>query len=277
MRIFLSRVILCAMIFSSGASMLPVAATGDFSGHFVTTKLSIIPEDCRIGEADRHRINQALCSTILDKFIYAEAPGQIDKTGPGIILNEYDSGGAIALTDMVSLSLDGDVETVKSPGILVQAESEEIPDAEEESTDDGLNPLTATIGVIAGIALIDEVFEQLAEMQASDPQNWGIVYGLFVVPYGIGLFASEFPESEAAPWIVGGFTAAFAAYLINLDEDKYSEEEISEKIYHATWALLLTTGTALYLFDEKNKKGKSSFMDIHPTPYGGELRLVYRF
>lgn len=257
--------------------MLPVAATDDFSDHSVATKLSINAEDCMTGEADRHRINKVLCSTNLDKIVYAEAPDKIEKKGPGIILHEYATGGAIAGTDMLSLSLDGDVETVKSPGFLVQSESEEIPGDQEESTDDGLNPLAATIGAIAGIALIDEVFEQLAEMQASDPQNWGIVYGLFVVPYGVGLFASEFPESETAPWIVGGFTAAFAAYLISLDEDKYSEEELSDKIYHATWALVLTTGTALYLFDENNKKAKSSFMDIHPTPDGGELRLVYRF
>ena len=280
MRIILVKVAVCGLIISFAESTLPVLASSDSSEQFVTSNWSMIPENCRMGGTEHYTINEALDSAIPDEDIYPDIRGPIDKTGAVIHLNEYNCVSGLALTNKAILSLDKKIEPKELPEEFAQLESEEMPSDQDESKDDSLNPVLAAIGLTFGLIVVDEVFEQLAEGMADNPNNWGTFYGLFGVPYAISELASEFPDSEMAPWIAGGFTAAFAAYLMNLDEDKYNEDEIAEKIKDAMWAYILTTTTAFTLYwvvDENKKKEVSSFMEIRPTPYGAEARLVYQF
>ena len=108
---------------------------------------------------------------------------------------------------------------------------------------------------------------------------------LFGIPYSIALTQPD--GSEAEKWIVPMITAAYAAYYINLDEDKKSETEIFRENMIGM-NILIAIGIATgYLLGADEKKGnfnsnisseeQETFIGFHPLVDGGQFRLMHRF
>ena len=149
-----------------------------------------------------------------------------------------------------------------------------------EGQEDSFNPLVAFV-VVEGALVLS------AEIVSKNPNDWGIFMALIGVPWAFVEAEARSPESEAAKWIAGGLTAAIAAYYINLDEDKYSEDEIFQDNLKVMNTLLLTGIVAGYFLDDneekgnalgnKGKLGKVVNMGFRPLIDGAEFRMMYQF
>lgn len=140
------------------------------------------------------------------------------------------------------------------------------------------NPIVAITLVELGLALN-------ANLVSRNPNDIGKIMALFGVPYSIALTQAD--DSKAAKWIVPLFTAAYAAYYINLDEDKKSESDIFRENLIGMNVLIAIGIATGYLQNTDAKKDDfnsnisssepETIIGFYPLADGGQFRLMHRF
>ena len=122
-----------------------------------------------------------------------------------------------------------------------------------------------------------------ARVVAANPNEWGVFYALFGIPYAIALAHDE--GSETVDWIVPLSIAAYAAYLIELDEDQKSESEIYEENFRG-FNIVLAMALAVHLISDNEESdlpgsaragASRTALGILPLQDGGQFTLMYKF
>jgi len=257
MRKCLTSLFIAFSIFGASASVMAAVRTIQQTTSSDETSLEA---KCQIAAPSLNAISAARVTWMMREGDVPEAHELISQTDRAARPPEYDSVGAKALADKAIQLLKEDTILTKFPENSTLSKSKEMPDDEDGSQDDSLNPLV----VIGGIALVEVILEQSAKSISENPNDWGLFFALIGVPWAIAEAEAQFPESETAKWIAGGLTAALAAYYINLDEDKYNEDEIVQDSMD-TWHIILVTGLrqAICLVIMKRRKKLHLLVSAH--------------